>query len=200
MDLLPTTRQITLAVLLVAGLALPQATSWKGMIVARPAVSSLSVEAQMLGLASFCEARILVEEMPSALQESLSRAEVEGWVAAKLKGAGIRVLTKEDVTNGFLAADKSTDERALAAQDRLGATVHVFVTGGRTAANAIFVNVRLSCKRSVFVHPGYFAPATVWDISHTRYFTSSADDKSKLKSTLDALLAELQTDWKKCNP
>ena len=96
MKFLPGSREVTLLLLLVAGVALPQATSWKGMLQAQPAQRTLSTTTQRIGLTGFRECAILVGIMPEALKDSVTAEDIEGWAANRLQEIGLSVVSKED--------------------------------------------------------------------------------------------------------
>jgi hypothetical protein len=52
----------------------------------------------------------------------------------------------------------------------------------------------------VFVHPGYFMAATVWEAGSSTEFMSAHDAKDRTRQVLSQLFDKLETDWKKCNP
>lgn len=200
MNFIPSSRAVTLLLLLAAGVALPQATSWKGMLLAKPALFTLSTDALRSGLTGFREVMVVVENLPDALRDSLTKEDIEGWTANRLKNMGVRVVSNEDQTKAYDTADHSTDEKALAANDRFRSHVYVNVNADRLPSGAIYANISLECKRGVFVHPGYFGVATVWDSRNLIYFGSGYDAREKLRDSLNILLDILETDWKKCNP
>lgn len=200
MNFIPSSRQVTLLLLLVAGVAWPQATSWKGMLQAEPAFRTLSRDAYVVGLTGFRECIVLVEDLPDDLKDSLTSEDIEGWTANRLKNMGVRVVSMEDRKKAFSAADKSTDEKALAAHDRYNSMVYVNVNAIRSSTGSISAGVSLECDRGVFVHPGYFRKATLWDRGTIFYFGSSYDAKDRVRDALNRLLDQLETDWKKCNP
>lgn len=182
------------------GMVTVQQRSWKGMLGAEPAMSTLSMDALVLGLTGFRECHVLVEGLPDALKDSLTKQDIEGWTANRLENMGVRVISNEDRRKAFFASDQSTDEKALAAQDRFRSSVYVNVSADRLPTGAIYAHLSLACRRGMFAHPGYFRGATVWDTGHLIYFTSGYDAKEQIRDKLNKLLDILEKDWKKCNP
>lgn len=195
MHFTPNSRQVTVLLIIAAGISLPQATSWKGMLEAQPA----QLTAHLADLTDFRDVSILVEGLPDALKDSLTKEDIEGWTANRLKNMGLRVVSHEVQTVAFLAADDSTDEKALAVNDRHRSQVYVNVNADRLATGAIYASVTLRCDRGVFVHPGYFGTAAVWDRGALIYFTSGYDAKTEIRDNLNELLDLLEKDWKTCN-
>ncbi len=170
------------------------------MLQAQPAQFTLSDDAYRTNLTDFPEVSILVEGLPDALKDSLTKEDIEGWTANRLKNMGVRVVSADDRRKAFFAADKITDEKTLAANDRLYSQVYVNVNADRLRSGAIYAHISLECSRGVFVHPGYFVDATVWDRSAIIYFTSGFDAKDWIRDTLNELLDFLEKDWQTCNP
>jgi hypothetical protein len=140
-----------------------------------------------------------VEDLPDALKDSLTREDMEKWAANRLKNMGIRVVSEEDQWKTFLLADKSTDEKMLAAADRFGSVVYIKVNAVRIPTGGICANVTLKVHRGVFIHPGYFTSATIWGWQVLRYFGSLHDPKEQIRDALNKLLDRLEKDWKQCN-
>jgi hypothetical protein len=172
--------------------------SWKGMLVAQPARTTVPDEYKSLGLTGFRECRVLVEWWPDSLKDGLTHEDIENFIADKLEKIGIRVVSYDDQRKTYQSADKSTDERILAAQDRLHSTVCARVDAFSMPLETICGYVELECRRGAFIHPGYFSTVTVWK----RVRPSHPADKV-LKGwsigALDILLVELEKDWKQCN-
>ncbi len=173
--------------------------SWKGMLVAQPARTTVPPSNQALNLTDFRECTVLVEDLPDALKDSLTREDMEKWTANRLKNMGIHVVSPEDKVKTFLLADTSTDEKMLAAADRFRSTVYINVNAGRISTGVICASVTLKVVRGVFIHPGYFTHATVWDERMLMSFGSLYDPKEKIREKLNKLLDLLEKDWKQCN-
>jgi hypothetical protein len=174
--------------------------SWKGMLVAQPALTTVPLQNHILNLTDFRECVVLVEGLPDALKDSLTREDIEKWTANRLKNMGIRVVSEEDRVKTFRLADKSTDEKMLAAADRFGSVVYINVSAVRIPTGVICAHVTLEVHRRVFIHPGYFTAATVWDRRVLMYFGSLYDPKERIRDALNKLLDLLEKDWKQCNP
>jgi hypothetical protein len=172
----------------------------KGMLVAEPALTTVPFENILFNLTGFRECNVLVLELPDALKDSLTREDIEKWTANRLMNMGIRVVSGEDQEKTYLSADKSTDEKMPAAQDRRRSTVSVRVHVLRTPTGVICANVVLLCWRGVFIHPGYFGTAIVWGREMLLYFGALHDSKEKIKEALNELLDLLEQSWKLCNP
>ncbi|KKM21533.1 hypothetical protein LCGC14_1634510 [marine sediment metagenome] len=170
------------------------------MLVAQPAQLTLSDDARLLKLTGFREVMVLVEDLRDALKDSLTREDIEGWTANRLKNMGVQVVSREDQRKAYVAAEKSTDEKTLAAADRFASRVYVNVNAGRSPSGVIYANVTLECHRGVFVHPGYLTSAIVWNQRILINFSSDYDAKDQIRDTLNELLDDLEKDWKKCNP
>jgi len=175
-----------------------QQKTWKGMLAAKPARDTLSIDAKRIALTGFRECTVIVEGFSD--KDSLTVPDIEGWTANRLKKIGIRVVTEEEQRKAFLAADQSTDEKALEAVDRFRSQVHVSLNALKQPSGAICLNLTVKCTRGVFVQPGYFRNTTVWDTGRLIYFGSVADVKEKIRKPLDELLDQLERDWKTCNP
>jgi hypothetical protein len=173
--------------------------SWKGMLVAQPARTTVPSPNKILNLTDFRECDVLLEGLPDALKDSLTREDIEKWTANRLKNMGIRVVSEEDQGKTFLLADRSTDEKMLAAQDRFWSRVYINVNADRIPTGGICANVTLEVRRGVFIHPGYFIPATVWDRQVLVSFGSLYDPKEVIRKNLNKLLDLLEKDWKQCN-
>jgi len=174
--------------------------SWKGMLVARPAMGTVSLEHQLIGLTDYREVWVYVQGVPDALKDKITKQDIGGWTANRLKNIGLHVVTLEQAGKTLLAAPKDTDEKALVANDRFGSDVIVSVSADRLPTGAIYANVSLQCKRGVFVHPGYYRNATAWDENTLVYFGAANDPKEQIREHLNRLLDKLESDWKKCNP
>ena len=183
-----------------AALGFSYQDSWKGMLVAEPAFLKHTDEVEVLGLIGFREVNVLVEGLPSDLKDSITRDDIERWVSHRIKNMGIRVVTREEKIRAFLGADKSTDERMLVASDRVHSMVYVNVNTRRVTAGAIFANVSVECHRGVFVHPGYFMSAVVWETSGLIDYETAYNSKDITRKAVNNLLDDLEADWKKCNP
>jgi len=169
------------------------------MLVAEPAMLTLSRDVYLMNLTGFRKCAVLVESLPDELKDSLTVKDIEGWAANRLTNIGVSVVSREEKLKALKAADLSTDEKALAANDQFFSYVYVNVNAGRTPTGAIYANITLACKRGVFVHPGYFTSATVWDKGTLIYFGSNYDAKDQVRESLNKLLDKLESDWKKCN-
>jgi hypothetical protein len=88
----------------------------------------------------------------------------------------------------------------LEAQDKFRSAICVSLNASRLTSGAISANVSLRCQRGVFVHPGYFMAATVWEDVSSTYFSAVDDAKDRTRQVLSGLFDKLESDWKKCNP
>lgn len=175
--------------------------SWKGMIVAQPGRERVPVGATIFNLAGYSECDVLIEDLPEDLKDALTSEDIEGWVTNRLKNMGIRVVTEEERYDAYIRADKSTDERKLTANDRWESLVYVNLNALREKKTGVTsYSLRVECDRGVFVQPGYFTRATVWDIGSIGYFSSQYDAKERIREQLNELLDELERVWKICNP
>jgi hypothetical protein len=134
------------------------------------------------------------------LKDLLAKQDIVEWTANRLKNMGVKVVTVEEQRKTFLGTGKDTDEQALTARDKYWSSIYVNVHCIRVPTGEICANITLQCWRGVFVHPGYFMNATVWDRDLILYLPSDSGGKDKIRQAISELFNDLENDWKKCNP
>lgn len=173
---------------------------WKGMVTAQPALLSMPAERRELALTGFERCRVVVDPMPEALKDEASPEAVKEAVTARLKDAGVSVVTLEDQQRRFNNADMSHDEAALRATDELGHQVYVNVMAGRSASGHLTMIVEAQVIRGVFVWPGYSTEKPVWVRATMMILAEDSDPNARLMAAVNRLMDVFARDWKACNP
>lgn len=173
---------------------------WKGMLTARPAMSSLTAEEGWLGLTQFQRCSVLVEDLPQALRGEVSRATIERWVTNRLENAGLTVVSDEEQGKAFSSTDSKHDRAMLHAHDVFLSYVYVNLNGLRASDGTTSLAVSLEVNRGAFVWPGYFRKATVYERGSFILFGRSFDTEAKVRDEINRLMDVFEKDWKTCNP
>ena len=148
-------------------------------------------------LLTFSAASVLVETIPDELKADLSRDDVSEWVANLLKNSGIKVLTLNEKRSVFSANSKMISGNEigyLRASDRLRSEVYANIIAIKADDGLTSYSVSIEVIRGVFIDPGYFISATVWDREMIGVFGSAINAKATIKENVTTLMKTLETD------
>ena len=142
---------------------------------------------------------VVVADVPSPLNDTITKDDIRGWVVSRLSNIGVKVVDADTKLKAYTDTAFSTDEGCLSASDKLYSRVYVRF-GALENGNAFTVyDLEFSCIRGVFMEPGYFTSGNIWTRGSYGGFDASVDAKDKARRVLGTLMDDFETDWKKAN-
>ncbi len=156
-------------------------------ILANPTIGTLPVEISVLE--KLGPIRVLVEDLPSSIKVSFSESSVEGWVKEALERSGMTSIESTKQTEAFRNDKGTTEIEVLRRNDLLSTLLYVRVGAMENSLGTTFYKIEVAVQRGVFIFPGRYESAKVWDTGTYGLFGASL---SKYAEIRDGVMAQVK--------
>lgn len=145
-----------------------------------------NVPLEFRGLEGVDKFTILVEGLSDQLSGKVTETDVTGWMRAVLFDAGLGglIVERDSKRETFLMSNPKTELETLKMHSEHRATLYININAMVTTEGLTFYSMSLDFQRGVFVFPGRYDTASVFNRDIAGYFGKSHSTFDRLSSVV----------------